>query len=650
MKSIRHLLLVCGLTSVVFGEASELKSSDNEPVEKLSAFSVIAGRIPTGMAPGAILNSVEILSTPGATADINRSLQTFPGVQQVDEGNALFVRGGDSIETATLVNGIRYPAATRISAPTGSFSGSLDPMQARTITFLNGGLSAQYSNALSGIVDLTTYAAPSSTSEIVNVALGAVGGTANIAFGHRAGVRATAVKSSTAPIFGLNGSTHDYTDKPHGHDLSATAAWGYRSGGEVRAYAFDQQNKFGLLVDQPNLRGIYQAHVHSQFATLSWGDQFGDWKWNANTGSTRLWREQTISGATIKTGNEQQQASVLATFDVSGQVALKMGGEFNTGSFTLEKSKTESGQLLAFRRNINETRCGVFVQADAVVARHVRAIIGGRIDHSTLTEETTVDPRLSLAWEPRKTLSFSLAGGSYHQVPDGYYFISANGAQIVRPAMRARDAVVAVEYRHESQVLRVEVYQKHYGAIAQLDRNYVSVPASGTGSAQGVDVFFKTSLPAEFSGRVTCNFVNAERTDPNTGRMASAPWNVTQSVSLILDRTVAGWHTSFGLRYASGRPITPVVGGTPDGVGSWAPIYGEPLSERVRPQLRLDFLIYRVWSLDAHRSMTTFLSINNVLNRTNIYSYNYSEDFSQRWNAPSLFNRVIYFGAMFYFN
>ncbi|MSU68440.1 MAG: Plug domain-containing protein, partial [Opitutaceae bacterium] len=53
----------------------------------------------------------------GAAADINRALQTFPGVQLPGEGNALFVRGGDSFETVTLVNGLRYPNPHRFETP-----------------------------------------------------------------------------------------------------------------------------------------------------------------------------------------------------------------------------------------------------------------------------------------------------------------------------------------------------------------------------------------------------------------------------------------------------------------------------------------------------------------------------------------------------
>jgi len=110
---------------------------------RLEPVTVFAGQFPTGERPGALLNSPEAVRTPGTTADINRTLQTLPGVQLPDEGNALFVRGGDSFETVTLVNGLRFPNATRLNAPAGNFAVTLTPFEARRIDFASDGFGAR---------------------------------------------------------------------------------------------------------------------------------------------------------------------------------------------------------------------------------------------------------------------------------------------------------------------------------------------------------------------------------------------------------------------------------------------------------------------------------------------------------------------------
>lgn len=81
--------------------------AQSDAATQLGRITVFAGQYTTVEQPGAALNSLDIVRTPGATADINRAPQTFPGVQLPDEGNAPFVRGGDSFETVSLVNDLR---------------------------------------------------------------------------------------------------------------------------------------------------------------------------------------------------------------------------------------------------------------------------------------------------------------------------------------------------------------------------------------------------------------------------------------------------------------------------------------------------------------------------------------------------------------
>ncbi len=49
-----------------------------------------------------VLNSIDIATTAGATADITGVMNTLPGTQRVGETGQLFVRGGAASETRTL--------------------------------------------------------------------------------------------------------------------------------------------------------------------------------------------------------------------------------------------------------------------------------------------------------------------------------------------------------------------------------------------------------------------------------------------------------------------------------------------------------------------------------------------------------------------
>src|SRR6476620_3535524 len=52
-----------------------------------------------------VLNSIDIVTTASANADITGAIKTLPGAQQVGESEGLFVRGGTASETKTYIDG-----------------------------------------------------------------------------------------------------------------------------------------------------------------------------------------------------------------------------------------------------------------------------------------------------------------------------------------------------------------------------------------------------------------------------------------------------------------------------------------------------------------------------------------------------------------
>ena len=148
-------------------------------------------------------------------------------------------------------------------------------------------------------------------------------------------------------------------------------------------------------------------------------------------------------------------------------------------------------------------------------------------------------------------------------------------------------------------------------------------------------------------GRLSYSYVDAERTDPSTGIQARAPFDITNSVTLVADKTLPrGLSVSGALRYATGKPYSPVNGATfNQAERRWIPSYGSPYSLRLPPFQRVDLSISRFRQLSPQSYYVLFASINNVFNRVNVYEYRYSEDFTKRIPIRSLFNRSLYVGG-----
>ena len=70
-----------------------------------------------------------------------------------------------------------------------------------------------------------------------------------------------------------------------------------------------------------------------------------------------------------------------------------------------------------------------------------------------------------------------------------------------------------------------------------------------------------------------------------------------------------------------------------------------PQSERLPPEKKFDVAISRVTRISGNNQLVYFFSLDNAFDRTNLYEYTYSADYSRRIPVRSLFNRSLYVGA-----
>ena len=92
---------------------------------------------------GVTLTAMDVVRTPGAAADIFWAIKTLPGLQQVEEGAGLFVRGGDVSEPIFMLDGAIINHPYKYESPTGGFFGTFSPFLLKGTFFSSGGFSAR---------------------------------------------------------------------------------------------------------------------------------------------------------------------------------------------------------------------------------------------------------------------------------------------------------------------------------------------------------------------------------------------------------------------------------------------------------------------------------------------------------------------------
>jgi hypothetical protein len=286
-----------------------------------------------------------------------------------------------------------------------------------------------------------------------------------------------------------------------------------------------------------------------------------------------------------------------------------------------------------------------FVELEARPTDDSRIALGVRRDWSK--GRATYDPRLSAGARVGLLGAFSAAFGVYHQAVDPLLQALSDSGQIELPSMRATQAILGAQWGESLPMLRVEVYKKQYHDLAQQTRDFLTAGA-GAGTAHGLDVIARAPSIAGVSTRVVYSFVHSERTDPNTGTIARAAFDVPHSLTAVATRQVMRWITaSASLRYASGRPFTPVVTATRSSPQeAWSPVYGSANSERLPAFARVDVSASWFRIVAPGTQMVAYVSVTNVFDRRNVYTRLYTADYSSRYDVRSIFNRAVYFGGV----
>lgn len=618
----------------------------------LEPITVQAGAFTAGNAHGVTLTSLEIVTTPGATADVARAMQTLPGVQNVDEGTGLFVRGGDVNETKVLLNDAVMLSPYNYETPTGNYTVTVNPFLLDGIFFSSGGFGARYGNVLSGVADLRTFGRPTRNVVTAVAGLASVSSGVDVAVNDRVGVHATAARNDTDLLFRLNGATRRYAPPPNGEDFSASVVYDYRPTGELKTFAIDRRSALGIGLDDPSFSGGYSSDTHSTMVIAGWKDLFGAFAPTVSFAYQSDNNDQSFGVFDLGDRERWSQLFAQTAWSAADRLTLRAGGDLDwrEARFVGSKAVTQSDQSPSARFIVIDAapggaRDGAFGEADFRALENLRVIAGLRTDYSSFSRVRTSDPRLSLAYKAGAA-TFTVAAGQYHQVLDPLYYAEGLGKPGIGPE-GARQIVAGVQAGEERDIARVEIYDKRYTSLSGFTADDRTLIDGGRGRARGVDAFVKRQLWPFFSTRLTYTYVDSRRTDPATGRMERAAFDITNSMTLIGDQALPrGWSVSAAARYATGKPYTPVIGAVFDTTERfWRPTYGAANSLRLPNARRVDLSLSRLTRPSPSTVLVYFAEVENLLDRNNVYAYTYNADYTRRIAVRSLFNRSLYVGA-----
>ena len=125
------------------GDTIHLNINIKEKFNQMNAVTITAGTFEAGDKRQAItITPLDMMTTAGAVGDVYGALQSLPGTSTNGESGRLFVKGGDSNESQTYIDGSLVYVPYNSSVPNLSTRGRFNPFMFKGTIFSTGGYSA----------------------------------------------------------------------------------------------------------------------------------------------------------------------------------------------------------------------------------------------------------------------------------------------------------------------------------------------------------------------------------------------------------------------------------------------------------------------------------------------------------------------------
>lgn len=643
------------------GDTADVRLVLKETLIQLGEAVVTASAFSTGDRKGVTLHSIEVVTTPGAAADILRAIKSFPGIAMVDEGSGLFVRGGDVTETVTLLDQATVVHPYRYESPTGGVFGTISAFLVRGTFFSSGGFSARYGNALSGVLAMESQGMPERSQYTVGLGLAAAAAAFETTLANgRLGLRFSGNRSFTEAMFRLNGRRHEFTVTPRGTDGNLSLIYRYSDTGRLKVFNYVSENRLGVHVDEPSFDGIFRGEENNRLHNLQWSELWHDWVVKTSLSLNRFRSRRQLGNFDL----EQEDDTYKLRTDWEKRLAHSLN--LATGAEVERTSNRFAGQVPIYRNVFDPqsstytleeayaaARLGAYVDAEARLGRRWFAQLGLRVDHHSLAAQSVLDPRVSLRYQWSRSINFRFSWGIYHQFPQPYLYNAVTG----NPGLRAQQAqhfVGTFERRKGNTLLRLEAYYKPYRKLV-IEDNALHYANTGGGYSRGVDFFWKYGafLQTRFNGWISYSFLQSRRRQArDTGgtylfETAPSDFDITHNLTVVAKaRLYQMLSLGVSYRYATGRPVTPIAGANrQQPYDYYVPIEGPVNSERLPSFQRLDANLSLYVPFANGNAMVFYLSVANLLDRANVLNYDYSADYSTRKRRETNYRRFVYFGV-----
>ncbi len=564
---------------------------------------------------GVTLQPLDIVTTPSAAGDIYGALTSLPGATLVGEDGRLFVRGGDGYESRTFIDGLLVKKPYSSTTPDLPTRGRFSPFLFSGTLFSTGGYSAEYGQALSSALILTTNAFPEKTQTELSFMTVGLGATQTFR-SDRAAISAGFEYYNLAPYFALVKQRIEWDRYPS--SLAGTLTARYRMKGDGILKVFSNTKKGGSSMMYPemttpgNMQKISLDDLN-HYTNINYSGTIGN-GWLMKTGLSFTYDRENIDldAFHVQDYNTNLQAKLVFKKKFPKRINLLFGVEEVYNTFREEYDEIATDFL--FISDFDDYNTSLFAETEFTVFSKLAFRAGLRGEYCSVTGEPALALRVSTAWAFTNKTQVSLAYGTFYQTPEESLLRFSRNLDFEK----AEHLILNLQYEANNRILRIEGYCKKYTGLVVFDAldsyNPLSYNNQGEGLSRGVELFFRDRESIQgLDYWISYSFLDAKRMYRNYPKKVTPSFAAKHNFSMVAKKYVDAITTEFGatLSWASGRPYN-------------NPNHAEFMDGQTRNYMDLSLNISYLTTI-FKKATILYTSLSNVLGRNNIYSYRYYE-------------------------
>lgn len=454
------------------------------------------------------INKMDVYTNPHANGDLALALRTTSGLQQIDNKEGFFVRGGNSDETVVSINGVIIhnfftPGISNIAGrsrfETGLFKG---------MNFSTGDIPVEYGNAMSGSLELKIDDMPE--NNLFGLGLSPVYATANAGklFSQKTAYIEGAISYSNPelyyPVFMKKGWKFSHDN--NGYTGTIRFQKKFQNSATLTFLSSAANNNMGMSNEYENALVDTKIRDFISMNILDFHALIGEkTRLNIASGYSKGKKYSSINirdyAAISKdtTNNDFFQAHAKAVTDF-GVLRLMSGIDYFNDRQSFNTENFDDQTFAAYMSSVFRVgNMPLFLN------------LGLREEYSAYYKDWMFMPRGVLSYTINKANSITLGIGMYNQTENTFMNYG------VIPHGKSKSIQYNLTYQlntSNERLLRIQAFMKKYNELTKLkgDLKGNAVQSNGRGYANGIDLFWKdTESVSNLEYTVSYSFLDSRR-------------------------------------------------------------------------------------------------------------------------------------------